>query len=62
MMLVKAFSFFLFNDNAFRVSIQAFSNPFFIYNVILYFYSCDKNCLTLSIFIFVLLLLLLFSL
>ena len=38
-----------------RVSIQAFSNLFSNYNFTLYSSSCDKNCLTLSIFISVLL-------
>jgi len=49
--------FFLSNDSALRVSIQALSNPFSIYKFTLYSFSCDKNCLTLSIFISVLLLL-----
>ena len=48
----------LLNESALRVSIQALSNPFSIYNFTLYSSSCDKNCLTLSISIFVLLFLL----
>jgi len=46
---------FLYNDSALRVSIQALSNPFSNYNFNLYSSFCDKNCLTLSIFISVLL-------
>jgi len=38
-----------------RVSIQALSNPLSIYNFALYSSFCDKNYLTLSIFISILL-------
>jgi len=48
-----------YQHNVLRVSIQALSNPFFIYHFIIYSYSWEKNCFTLSIFFSVLLLLLL---
>jgi len=59
-------AFFSLRQCSACLTFQAFPNPFFIYNFILYYcdkncfilqlYSCDKNCLILSIFISVLLL------